>query len=187
MKQYRTRLARPSDLKRIARLCKRAVGRNDYALGIVDEIVRARRLFVVFSPDGDLIGMASYTPVFDKSGWLGMARTDPDWRGMGVARFIQRSIATYARKKGIRTLRFFVTSTNSSSLRAARKGGFRVVAHASHLSYDMKKISKFFSTTLSSRAATWTCKYESNADFKLCFQNEQIHQIRVRVCESKQG
>jgi hypothetical protein len=88
--------------------------------------------------------MSSFTGIFDKSGWLGMARTDPDWRGKGVAQFLQKSIAKYARKRGIRTLRFFVLSTNTASLRAASKGDFKPVAHATHVTCDVTK-SKFLS------------------------------------------
>ncbi len=136
--QFSSRLARSSDRDNIARLCRRAVGRNDYVLHILDEILGKRRLFVVFSRNGELIGMSSFTPVFDRSGWLGMARTDPDWRGKGVAQFLQRTIASHAKEKGIRKLRFFVLSTNTSSLRAATKGGFKWVAHASHVTFSLK-------------------------------------------------
>ncbi len=116
------------------------MGPDDYVISRLDETIRKKHLFLVFSKKGDLIGMSNFTPVFDKSGWLGMARTDPDWRGRGIAQFVQRSIASYARKKGIKALRFFVLSTNTSSLRAAKKGGFRVVAHGTHITCDLKKV-----------------------------------------------
>jgi L-amino acid N-acyltransferase YncA len=140
--RFSSRMARPADHSGIVRLCKRAVGSHDYAIRLVKEMIKERRLFVVFSPDGDLIGMSSFTPVFDKSGWLGMARTDPKWRGKGVAQFLQRTIARYAKKKGIRKLRFFVLSTNIRSLRAARKGGFKAVAQFSHVSCSLNKVRK---------------------------------------------
>ena len=126
----------------VARLCRRAVGANDYALEFLDEVIKGRHLFLVFSKDVELIGMANYTPVFDKSAWLGMARTDPDWRGMGVAQFLQENMAAYARHHGVGVLRFIVSSTNSSSLRAAEKGRFRIVAQAAHASLARKKISR---------------------------------------------
>jgi GNAT superfamily N-acetyltransferase len=116
------------------------VGPDDYVISRLDETIRKKHLFLVFSKKGDLIGMSNFTPVFDKSGWLGMARTDPEWRGRGIAQFVQRSIASYARKKGIKALRFFVLSTNTSSIRAAKKGGFRVVAHGTHITCDLKKV-----------------------------------------------
>ena len=137
--QFRSRIARSSDHQSIAHLCRRAVGPNDYVIARLDETIRKKHLFLVFSKVGDLIAMSNFTPVFDKSGWLGMARTDPDWRGRGIAQFVQRSIASYARKRGIQALRFFVLSTNTSSLRAATKGGFRQVAHGTHVTCDLEK------------------------------------------------
>jgi GNAT superfamily N-acetyltransferase len=132
--QFTARMARISDKNRIAKLCRRAVGPHDYVLRILDEEIKDGGMFLVFSRKRDLIGMSKYTPVFDKSGWLGMARTDPDWRGRGVAQFLQRTIARHAKRNGINWLRFFVLSTNTPSLRAAKKGGFRVVADGSHVS-----------------------------------------------------
>jgi hypothetical protein len=109
-------------------------------IGRLSETIRKGNLLLVFTKHGgELIGMSNFTPIFDKSGWLGMARTDPDWRGMGVAQFMQRCTAKYTKKSGIRALRFFVLSTNIASLRAARKGGFKEVAHATHVTCDLKK------------------------------------------------
>jgi hypothetical protein len=94
------------------------------------------RLFLVFSEDY-LVGMSNFTPTIDGGGWLSMARTDPDWRGKGVAQFLQRSMATYALKNSIHILRFWVLSSNYASLRAAKKGNFKPVADAAHVSlYD---------------------------------------------------
>lgn len=130
-------MAKFSDKSKIARLCRRAVGAHDYVLRTLDEEIREGGMFLVFSPKKDLIGMSKFTPVFDKSGWLGMARTDPNWQGRGVAQFLQRSIASYAKEKGINCLRFFVLSTNTRSLRAARKGGFKEVADGAHVSFKL--------------------------------------------------
>jgi GNAT superfamily N-acetyltransferase len=104
----------------------------------LDKTIRKRGLFIVFSNEGDLIGMSNFNPVFDKSGWLGMWRTDPKWRGRGVAQFVQRNIAKHAKRKGITELRCFILSTNTSSLRAAAKGGFKVVSHGTHVTSASK-------------------------------------------------
>lgn len=135
--KFSSRIARPSDLVRIVRLCERAVGPNDYVISSLNRTIRRRGLFLAFSKPGDeLIGISNLTFVFDGSGWLGMARTDPKWRGQGVAQFLQSSIARYAKNRGSSCLRFFVHSTNRSSLRAARKGGFRKVAECAHVSLN---------------------------------------------------
>ena len=139
---FRSRIAAASDYAMIRKLCVRAVGPEDYVLGILKDVIERGRLFLVFSKGNELIGMSNFTPVFDKSGWLGMARTDPEWRGLGVAQFLQKKSASFARERGIRKLRFFVVSTNSASLRAAVKGGFKVVAEATHVSFKTNKISQ---------------------------------------------
>ncbi len=134
---FHCRLARSSDQRKIARLCRRAVGTDDYVLHILSDTIKKKHLFIVFSDSNALIGMSNYTPVFDKSAWLGMARTDPSWRGLGVAQFLQKNMAFYARRHGVNALRFFVLSTNTSSLRAARKGKFKAVADVAHVSLKL--------------------------------------------------
>jgi RimJ/RimL family protein N-acetyltransferase len=134
-----SRIARPSDYDKIVRLCRRSVGPDDYVIRILKQTIREKGLFLVFSKkDGDLIGISNFTPVFDKSGWVGMWRTDPAWRGRGAARFVQQKIAKYARRKGLTALRCFILSTNSSSIRAAVKSGFKLVAHATHITSTSK-------------------------------------------------
>lgn len=133
---FHCRIARAGDQKKIVRLCKRAVGPDDYVLHELSGVIQGKHLFLAFSDNAEdaLIGMSNYTPTFDKSAWLGMARTDPAWRGLGVAQFLQKSMASYAKRHGVNALRFFVSTTNIPSLRAARKGGFRVVASVAHVS-----------------------------------------------------
>jgi GNAT superfamily N-acetyltransferase len=133
---FHSRIARAGDQKKIAKLCKRAVGLDDYVLNELSGVIHRKHLFLAFSGNDEdaLIGMSNYTPIFDKSAWLGMARTDPAWRGLGVAQFLQESMASYSKRHGVNALRFFVSSTNTSSLRAAKKGGFKAMAEVSHVS-----------------------------------------------------
>ncbi len=140
---FTSRLAKLADQKALERLCKRAVGPHDYVLDLLSENIRKKRIFAVFSSrsEDELIGMSSFVPVlFDRSGWLGMARTDPNWRGKGVAQFLQRCIASHAKKKSINSLRFFVHFANRPSIRAATKGGFKAVAEVSHISLNLKAL-----------------------------------------------
>lgn len=73
------RIAKPSDYKLVARLCRRAVGPGDYVLQILREVIADRGLFLAFG-NGELVGMANFEECIDGSGWLSMGRTDPDWR-----------------------------------------------------------------------------------------------------------
>lgn len=127
------RIARLSDYTGLARLCRRAVGPGDYVIHYLNDAIRKRGVFMALE-EGQLVGMSEFRRCVDGSGWLGMARTDPNYRRRGVALFLQRSIASHSRRKGIRTLRMWVLKRNSPALKAAEKGGFRQVSEAVHVS-----------------------------------------------------
>ncbi len=118
-------------------LCKRSVGFDDYAIQRLKSVVEDGGLFVVVTRR-KIIAMSNFTSAIDGTGWLSMARTDPDYRGLGIAQFMQNEIGDYAESKKIHTLRFWISSTNTSSLRAARKGKFNPVADFTHVSAHLR-------------------------------------------------
>ena len=136
-----SRIARRSDYRKVARLCRRSVGPRDYVLSELEEVIDDGRLFLAFEGK-KLVGISHLTELPDNSGWLGMARTDPDWRGKGVAQFLQRKIAAYEKERGIKRLRMFILETNTSSIRAVQKGGFKPVCDVSYLSRRVKRTAK---------------------------------------------
>jgi len=127
------RIARPSDAKLVARLCRRAVGPGDYVLRILSETIADRGLFLVWR-NGELVGMTNLDRCIDGAGWLSMARTDPNWRRKGVTLFLQRHVIAQARRRGIRALRLWTLSTNTASIKACMKGGFKPVCESAHVS-----------------------------------------------------
>jgi GNAT superfamily N-acetyltransferase len=131
------RPARASDYRTLVSLCRRSVGLDDYAIPRLKSVIKDGSLFVVVT-EGKIVAMSNFTLAIDGSGWLSMARTDPNYRGQGIAQFMQNQIGDYARGKGIYTLRFWVLSTNASSLRAARKGKFNPVADFTHVSAHLR-------------------------------------------------
>lgn len=136
--ELRASTAKDSDRPLIARLCRRAVSRSDYVLRILPNIVARGSLFLAW--DGDaLVGMTNFDKCADGSGWLSVARTDPKWRGRGVATFLQRKIAAYAIQLGVGTLRLWVSAGNKSSLRACYRGGFEQVCEAAHISRSLAR------------------------------------------------
>lgn len=80
----------------------------------------------------------NFEKCIDGSGWLSMARTDPDWQGRGVARFLQREIAKRAKIQGIRILRLWTLFTNHAAIHACEKGGFHRVCEAVHVSHTFR-------------------------------------------------
>lgn len=116
----------------IARLCRRAVGSRDYVLSILREAIGGKGLFLAWC-GRELVGITNFERCMDGSGWLSIARTDPDWRRKGVARFLQRQIISHAKQSGITTLRLWASSKNKPSISAIRKGGFRKVCEAAYI------------------------------------------------------
>ena len=131
------RLAHPSDYKKVERLCRRAAGPHDYVLWILREVIKDKGLYLAWAGD-QLVAMTNFDICIDGSGWLSMARTDPDWQGRGVAGFLQSELAERARKGGARRLRLWTLSTNTAALRACKKGGFRPVCEAVHVSHGFR-------------------------------------------------
>ena len=139
--QLIARIARPSDFQPVAKLCRRAAGPRDYVLSILRETIERGGLFLALN-DSELVGMTNFEKCMDGSGWLGMARTDPDWRRSGVAIFLQERITAHAKKGGITTLRLMASSRNRPSIGAIRKGEFKQVCEAAHISYHFKTTGK---------------------------------------------
>lgn len=106
---------------------------------ILPAIIRRGTLFLAW--DGDaLVGMTNFDWCVDGSGWLSVARTDPHWRGRGVATFLQRKIAAYAKRRGVRRLRLWISAENKPSLRVCERGGFEQVCEAAHISTSLSHL-----------------------------------------------
>ncbi len=135
--KFTTTIAQPSDLPLIRRLCRRAVGPRDYVLSFLTRAIAQKRLFLAWKGK-ELVGMTDFEKCIDGSGWLSMARTDPAWRRTGVAVFLQKQIAAYAKRRGITTLRLWTSAKNKPSLNAIKKGGFRMVCEAAQISCNIR-------------------------------------------------
>jgi len=135
--KLRVSLAKQSDRPLIARLCLRAVGKSDYVLPRLPTIITRGTLFLAWEAN-TLVGITNFDMCIDGSGWLSAARTDPDWRGRGVSTFLQRKTAAYAKRRGVGTLRLWVSSENKPSLRTCRRGTFEQVCEASHIFTNLR-------------------------------------------------
>ena len=135
--KLRVGIAKAQDRPLITRLCRRAVGGSDYVFRVLPTIVRGGGLFLAWN-GSILVGMTNFDECIDGSGWLSVARTDPEWRGRGVATFLQQTIAAYAKRRRIRTLRLLVASDNRPSLRACARGGFSQVCEATQVSSSIR-------------------------------------------------
>lgn len=130
-------IAEQSDRPLIARLSRRASGRSDYVLRILPGAIDRGGLFLAWH-GSELVGMTNFDKCIDGSGWLSMARTDPNWRRRGVAILLQRKIAAYAKQRGVRILRLVVSSENKTSIKVCEKGGFKRVCEAAHITCNLR-------------------------------------------------
>ena len=121
-------------------------------LSILKETIECGGLFLAWT-DSELVGMTNFEKCVDGSGWLSMARTDPDWRRSGVAIFLQEQITAHAKKRGITTLRLLASSRNTPSIGAIMKGEFKQVSEAAHISYHFKTTGRKMAITRCSRVS----------------------------------
>ena len=121
------RRASRGDLSAVEELCRTSVGADDYVIGYLRWEVENCHVHVAL--DGNrIVGMATYRPVIDGSGWLAMARTRPDYRRQGVNRAIVDSYVRLARRNGVRRLRLWTNAGNVDGMATFSAVGFREVA-----------------------------------------------------------
>jgi GNAT superfamily N-acetyltransferase len=124
--RFEVRVATRADKREILSLCKRAV-RRDYVPMFLDEFIRDGSLFVAFD-QGRAVGIVNYTRCLGGDGWLGQARTDPDYRRHGVATAIIRACSRHAAAQGARHVRLWSLRTNNPAQITVKSNGFREVA-----------------------------------------------------------
>ena len=131
------RVATLADRREILALCRRAV-RRDYVPAFLDEFIEDGGLFVALD-EGRAIGIMNYARCLGGDGWLGQARTDPDYRRRGVATALIKASCRQAAAKGARHVRLWTLRTNKPAQITARSNGFREVAAFRRL---MKRIGR---------------------------------------------
>ena len=116
------------DKPELEALCRTTVGPDDYALDYLERSILKGIVYVALDGKQRIVGMMSYRPCIDGSGWLHMARTHPDVQRQGVARALAESFVGMARASNVPFLRLWADATNVPSLNAAKAGGFHEVA-----------------------------------------------------------
>jgi GNAT superfamily N-acetyltransferase len=120
------RVATRADEREILSLCRRSVKR-DYIPMFLDEFIADGGLFAAFDQDR-AVGIINYARCLGGDGWLGQARTDPEYRRHGVATAIIRACCRYAAAQGARHVRLWSLRTNTPAQITVRSNGFREVA-----------------------------------------------------------
>ena len=123
------RKARSSDREAVFRFCEKTWSWGDYVPKVWDKWLKERNGGVfVATINGVPVGISHLS--VDKPGevWLSAARTDPNYRRMGVATVITKKCLEYAKKKGAKLARLVTGSNNKAAQAVVEKLGFRQIA-----------------------------------------------------------
>lgn len=123
------RKARGSDGEAVFRFCEKTWSWGDYVPKVWDKWLKERDGGVfVATINGVPVGISHLS--LDKLGevWLSAARTDPNYRRMGVATVITKKCLEYAKKEGAKVARLVTGSNNKTTQAVVEKLGFRQIA-----------------------------------------------------------
>ncbi len=123
------RKARRSDREAAFNFCRKTWSWGDYIQEVWDSWLEDRegRVFVA-TVHSVPVGVSYVSIDNPHEAWLRGARTDPDYRRMGIAEAIARRCLQYVGKKGVRTARLVTDSDNVAAQRLLRKLEFSPVA-----------------------------------------------------------
>jgi len=128
-RKIHVRKARSSDREAVFRFCEKTWSWGDYIPKVWDRWLTDEngRVFVA-TINGVPVGICRIC--IDKSHgvWLGGARTDPNYRRIGVATTVTEKCLQYAKRKGAKVARLVTESNNIAAQGATKKLGFKPAA-----------------------------------------------------------
>jgi GNAT superfamily N-acetyltransferase len=138
----RIRRARASDKEEILEFVKDIWRGHDYIPRVWDDWLRDRKgqMFVA-DLNGRPVGMNRIRFMPDGSGWLEGVRVHPNFRRMGIATQLGRNSMSFARKRGLRTIRLTSGYFNKPAHAQVAKMGLKEVARMSV--YSKRKGARF--------------------------------------------
>ncbi len=123
------RTARNSDKEAVFKFCRNTWSWGDYIPKVWDRWLQARNSVVFVATLNDVpVGISHLALDKPEECWLSGARTDPNYRRMGVATAITQKCINYAKTKGARIARLVTESNNEAARAVLQKLGFKPVA-----------------------------------------------------------
>jgi len=150
------RKARASDREAVFKFCMKTWSWGDYIPKVWDEWLREKngRVFVA-TIEGVPVGISHLNVDRPHEAWLSGARTDPNYRRMGVATTITKKCLDYAKRKGAKVARLTTESDNTAAQTVISKLGFKPTAEFAEMA--TKKIAKE-----TSKNSKWAEKTDTN-------------------------
>lgn len=128
------RAARAKEKAAIVAFCKH-VDPDDYVPEWIGRFLAQGTFFVLV--DGPRIaGLVHGQLSHDGSAWMSAARIHEDYRGRGWINKLNDFALSSPELRSARAARMLITSDNASSIRAAKKGGYRVASRLSFVDWE---------------------------------------------------
>ena len=123
------RKARPSDRDAVFKFCMKTWSWGDYIPKVWDKWLKEKngRAFVA-TIDEVPVGISHLSIDKPHEVWLSGARTDPNYRRMGIATAITKKCLEYAKRKAAKVARLVTESDNIAAQTVAQKLGFKPIA-----------------------------------------------------------
>ena len=123
------RKARVSDREAVFKFCMKTWSWGDYIPEVWDKWLKEKngRVFIATIDDVP-VGITHLNIDKPHEIWLGGARTDPNYRRMGVATAITKKCLDYAKRKGAKVARLTTESDNTAAQAVIKKLGFKPTA-----------------------------------------------------------
>jgi len=123
------RKARSSDREAVFKFCEKTWSWGDYIPRVWDKWLKAKngRVFVA-TINGLPVGISQLSIDKPYEVWLRGARTDPDYRRIGVATAITKKCLEYAKRKGAKVARLVTESDNLAAQAVLQKLRFKPIA-----------------------------------------------------------
>lgn len=149
--------ARSSDRKAVFKFCEKTWSWGDYIPRVWDRWLKEKngRVFVA-TINGVPVGISHLSIDKPHEVWLGGARTDPNYRRMGVATAITKKCLEYAKRKGAKVARLVTESNNIAAQALLRKLEFKPIAEFVEMTTEKVVEEK-------SRNSRWAEKNETEA------------------------
>jgi len=151
------RKARPSDRETVFKFCEKTWSWGDYIPKVWDKWLKEKngRVFVA-TIDRVPVGISHLSIDKPHEVWLGGARTDPNYRRIGVATAITKKCLEYAKQKAAKVARLVTESDNIAAQTVAQKLGFKPISEFTEMTTEKIKEEN-------SKNSKWAEKTDTNA------------------------
>ncbi len=151
------RKARGSDREAVFKFCMKTWSWGDYIPKVWDKWLKEKsgRAFVA-TINGVSVGISYLSIDKPHEVWLSGARTNPNYRRMGIATAITKKCLEYAKRKGAKVVRLTTESDNIAAQAVIKKLGFKPTAEFVEMTTE--KIARE-----TSKNSKWAEKIDTNA------------------------